>query len=248
MSGVNGVIGRGLMSAGPIRLVLAGADERLRERVHAAIEARPQMFLVGEVIRGDEAISAVAELAPDVLILHMEITGVHACSVTRAALALRPQLGIVVWIALDDSTEVPDEQALWKRHGGVCCCIDDAADHEEITQALLCASTGTTFLSHRLTLWASLTPREHEVLALRAAGWRTAQIARTLKLAPGTVYRHTERICRKLGLARYSEAAEAGRDLGLGRDMDATTDLNIYSRAFHLRREEFYQARRASGL
>jgi hypothetical protein len=86
------------------------------------------MLLVREVVCGEAAISAVAELAPDVLILEMEITGVHACSVTHSALALRPQLGIAVWIALDD-TELPDEQAWWMRHGGVCCCVDDAGNH-----------------------------------------------------------------------------------------------------------------------
>jgi DNA-binding NarL/FixJ family response regulator len=230
------------ISAGSIRIVLAGSDERMREQVHAVLEARPHMLLVSDVTAGEEAIAAVAEPAPDVLVLDMEITGVHACSVTRAALAPPPQLGIAVWIAPDDSTELPDEKARWMQHGGVCCCVDAGADHEEIALALACASAGKAFLSHRLALRASLTPPQHEVLALRAAGRRTAQIARTLKITPGTVYRHTERICGKLGLAGHGEAAEAGRNLGLGRDTDASY------RTFHVRREEFYQAWRASGL
>lgn len=234
------------MSAGPFRLVLAGTDERMRERVHAAVEAWPQMLLVGEVFRGEDAIATVAELAPDVLILDMEIMGVHACSVTRMALELRPQLGIVVWIALDDSTDLPDLKTWSMQRTGACCCVDDGADHAEIAQAMICASMGKAFLSHRLTLRATLTPREHEMLALLAAGWRTAQIAQTLKIRPGTVYSHTERICRKLGLGGHAEAAEAGRDLGLGRDMDATTDLDVYDAVYQVKREEFYRARSAS--
>jgi DNA-binding NarL/FixJ family response regulator len=243
------VIGKGLMGAGPIRLVLAGTDVRMRERVRAVIATRPQLLLVRDVTGGEEAIAAVAALAPDVLVLDMEITGIHAFSVTRTVLALRPQLGIAVWIDLYDSSKLPDWKASSMQRAGACCCVDDAADPAELEQALVCAAAGKeAFLSHRLTLRATLTGREHELLALLAAGWTTAQIARKIKIAPATVYTHTARICRKLGLAGHAEVAEAGRNLGLGRDMDVTTDLDANYRAYHAKREEFYRARSASGL
>ena len=50
------------------------ADVRLREQVHVMVAARPQMLLVLDVTSGEEAIAAVAELAPDVLFLDREIT------------------------------------------------------------------------------------------------------------------------------------------------------------------------------
>jgi DNA-binding NarL/FixJ family response regulator len=185
---------------------------------------------------------AVAELAPDVLVLDMEIRGIHAFSVTRTVLAHRPQLGIAAWIALDDSTELPDWKASSLQQAGVCCCVDDMADHTEVEQALVCAPARKPFLSQRLTLRATLTGREHEVLALLAAGWTTAQIARTIKITPATVSSHTARIGRKLGLAGRAEVGAAGRDLGLGRDLDATTDLYAYYGVYHVKREEVYLA------
>jgi len=241
------VIGKQLMSARPIRLVLAGSDARLREQVCAVVDAQPQMLLDSAVHSGEEAIAAVAELAPDVLVLDMQITGMHACSVTRSVLTLRPQLGIVVWIELADSADLPDEKALLMQRAGACC-VDTAADDTEIEQAIVCASEAKPFLGHRLTLRASLTPREHELLAVLAAGWTTAQIARTFQIAPATVYSHTARICRKLGLAGHAAVAEAGRELGLGCDMDTTTDLDAYYAAYHLKRKEFYRAGCARGL
>jgi DNA-binding NarL/FixJ family response regulator len=233
------------MSVGSIRLALAGSDARLRERVRAVVEARPQLLLVRDISSGEEAIATMAELAPDVLVLDMEIMGVHACSVTRAALSQRPQLGIVAWIDLVDSTELPNLKAASLQRGGVCCCVDTATDtyEAEIEQAIVCASAGKASLSHRLTrratLRATLTPCEHELLALLAAGWTVAQIARTIGIAPATVSSHTARICRKLGRAGRAEIAEAGRELGLGRDIDTATDLDAYYAASHVKREAF---------
>jgi DNA-binding NarL/FixJ family response regulator len=241
------VIGALPVSAGPLRLLLAGSDARLRERMRAVVEARPQMLLVGAVPTGENAVATVAELAPDVLILDMEMAGAHACSVTRSALALRPQLGIVGWIELVDSAGLPDEKAVAMQHVGRCCCVDSGADDAEIEQAIVSAAAGTPVLSRRLLLRASLTPREYEVLALTAAGWTAAHIARTLMIAPATVYRHTARICRKLGLERQADMAEAGRALGLGCDRDTTTDLDAYYAAYQVKREEWYRAWRASG-
>jgi hypothetical protein len=86
------------------------------------------------------------------------------------------------------------------------------------------------------------------VLALRAAGLTTAQIARTLKITPATVQSHTARIGQKLGLAGHAEVVQAGRELGLGRDMNATTDLGAYYAVSYVKREQFYQAKRTSEL
>jgi DNA-binding NarL/FixJ family response regulator len=154
---------------------------------------------------------------------------------------------MVVWIEVDDSTPLPDDQARTMQHAGACC-VDTSADDAEIEQAIVCATTGKAFLSHRLMLRRSLTPREQEVLGYLAAGWTTAQIARALLITPSTVSSHMARICRKLGLASRAEAAEAGHDLGLGCDLAAATNLGAYYAAKRLADKEFYQARRASGL
>ena len=239
------------VSSRPHRLVIAGADACMQERMRAVVRAWPQLQLVGEVSGGGEAIAAVAELAPDVLLLDMEIPGASACSVTRAVLTRQPQLGIVVWIKVLDSTDLPDLKATAMRRAGASGCIDSAAAAQEVAHALVCASLGIAFVSTRLRsralLRATVTPREHEVLTLLAAGWTTAHIARTIGIAPTTVSSHSARICQKMGLAGRAEVAAAGRDLGLGRDLDATTDLSAYYTAAHRRREVFARSDCAPG-
>ena len=74
------------MTAEPIRIVVAGSLALMCDRVRAAIEALPDANLVGEVANGEQTISAVRELDPNVFILDMEIPGVHALIVTRTVL------------------------------------------------------------------------------------------------------------------------------------------------------------------
>jgi len=239
------------MSAGPLRLVLAGADPCLRDWMRAIVHARPQLQLVGDVARGDEAIAVVADLAPAVLLLDIEVTGASACSVTRAVLTRRPQLGIVVWIGVRDSTELPELKAAALQRAGASGCVDSAVDAQELAHAVVCASVGTAYVSNRLRrralLRATLTPREHEVLTLLAAGRTSAHIARTIGIATATVSSHTARICQKVGLAGRAEAAAMGRDLGLGRDLEVTTDLAAYYAASHHRREALARSDCARG-
>jgi DNA-binding NarL/FixJ family response regulator len=209
------VIGPLPVSAGPLRLLLAGSDVRLRKRMHAVVEARPQMLLVGAVPTGENAVAAVAELAPDVLILDVEMAGAHACTVTRSALALRPQLGMVVWIELVDGAGLPDEKAVTMQHVGRCCCVDSVADDAEIEQAIVSAAAGRPCLSRRLMLRASLTPREYEVLALTAAGWTAAQIAQT-SAAPASTRSFSKDSAALASLSeRCGRSARSGKS-GLG--------------------------------
>lgn len=60
-----------------------------------------------------------------------------------------------------------------------------------------------------------ITPREHEVLGLLAAGRSNKEIARLLKLSPNTVKTHTARLYQKLEAARRTQAVLRGRELRL---------------------------------
>jgi DNA-binding NarL/FixJ family response regulator len=229
------------MRDGPIRVMLAGSNDRMRDKVRKAVEGLPEGILVGEATDGQQAISAVLELQPDVVVMDMEISGVHAVEVTRAILSLHRRVGIVVWIDLNERSDLPDEKAAWMRHVGVHGCLDSDAERPEIERAIASAARSEAFLSFRLTQRASLSPREHEILMLVAAGWTNTRIAKARKITPSTVSSHIVRIYRKLRLVGRAEAVARGRALGLGRDIDVTTDLDSYYAGNRAKREEFYR-------
>jgi DNA-binding NarL/FixJ family response regulator len=231
------------MRAGPARVLVAGIDQRMRERVREAIAALPDAHLVGEVESGEQAIMGAKDLQPDVLVLDMEVPGVHAIGVTRTVLSQHPQVGIVVWIALSEGWDLPYEKASWIQHAGACCCVDDKADQTEVEQALMSAARGERFLSSHLRQRAALSLREHHMLSLLAAGWTDAHIAGTLKITRSTVRRHIVRISQKLGIGGRDEAVIRGRELGFGRDSEELTAIGTFnSVAYYKRREEFYKA------
>jgi DNA-binding NarL/FixJ family response regulator len=62
-----------------------------------------------------------------------------------------------------------------------------------------------------------LTPREHEVLQLIAAGQNNAAIARSLFLSEKTVRNHVSNVFAKLQAADRAEAIVRAREAGYGR-------------------------------
>jgi DNA-binding CsgD family transcriptional regulator len=60
-----------------------------------------------------------------------------------------------------------------------------------------------------------LTPREHEILVLIAAGHSNREIAEKLFVSENTVKTHSSRVFEKLGVNRRVQAVQKGRELGL---------------------------------
>ena len=60
-----------------------------------------------------------------------------------------------------------------------------------------------------------LTPREHEILALIAAGLSNKEIAEKLFVSENTVKTHSSRLFDKMDVNRRVQAVQKGKDLGL---------------------------------
>jgi LuxR family transcriptional regulator, maltose regulon positive regulatory protein len=60
-----------------------------------------------------------------------------------------------------------------------------------------------------------LTPREHEILRLIAAGMRNQEIAKQLFISPATVKRHIANVYNKLGVTHRTEALKRAGALNL---------------------------------
>ena len=61
----------------------------------------------------------------------------------------------------------------------------------------------------------SITPREHEILELIAAGLSNREIAEKLFVSENTVKTHSSRLFDKLSAKRRTQAVQIGKDLGL---------------------------------
>jgi DNA-binding NarL/FixJ family response regulator len=68
---------------GTTRVVLADDHESVRRGIRGLLGRAPDIVIVGEAINGKDAIRTVKELAPDVLLLDIEMPGMNGVEVTQ---------------------------------------------------------------------------------------------------------------------------------------------------------------------
>jgi DNA-binding NarL/FixJ family response regulator len=193
-----------------LRVVVADDSVLLREGlVRVLVEAGVQV--VGSYGNADDLLEALPETAPDLVVLDVRMPPTFRDEGVRAAIRareLQPSVGILL---LSQYVEVAYAQELLSSgRGGVGYLLKDrVASLAELQDAVQRIAAGGTvldpevvsqLLGRRHDPLASLTPREHEVMALMAEGRTNAAIARELVIGTGAVEKNVTAIFQKLGL------------------------------------------------
>jgi len=184
--------------------------------------------VVGTASDGDEAVAAARDLAPDVIVMDVQMPGKDGLEATRAVLAERPETGVVVLTMSEE-----DATVFAAIRAGARGYLLKGAEPEEVVRAITTvAGGGVVFgavLAHRIadffasapsaaeSRFPTLTARELEVLNLVAAGLSNAQIAGRLYLSQKTVRNHVHAVLTKLQATDRAQAIVRARDAGLGR-------------------------------
>jgi two-component system response regulator NreC len=196
-----------------IRLLLVDDHEIVRAGLRMLFLAEPDMEIVGEAGSGTDAIRAVAELHPDVVLMDVAMPGMNGIEATRRIKSAHPEMAI---LAL---TMYEEEQYFFEMlNAGASGYIPKRAAPDDLVSAIRVVSQGNVFLyaslarfllhevlpAHDAKADASeseeLTPREREVLTHIAEGKTNREIADVLVISPKTVDRHRENIMQKLNL------------------------------------------------
>ena len=86
----------------PIRVALADDHAAIRTGVRNRLETAPDIVVVGEASDGAEALRMVEELAPDVLLLDVEMPGMTGVEVASRLQARGSPVRILALSAYDD--------------------------------------------------------------------------------------------------------------------------------------------------
>jgi DNA-binding NarL/FixJ family response regulator len=205
--------------------VLIVDDHRLfRSGVRAELE--PLLEIAGEAGAVDEAVGAIAEHEPDVVLLDVHMPDGGGVEVIRRAAArgLRP-----CFLALSVS-DAPDDVIAVIRAGARGYVTKNIAP-EELADAVRRVHDGDAVFSPRLagfvldafagpapqpeTELDALTPREREVIQHIARGYMYKEIALRLEISPKTVEAHVSSVLRKLQLSSRHELSRWAADRGL---------------------------------
>jgi DNA-binding NarL/FixJ family response regulator len=167
--------------------------------------------VVGSYPEADSLLAALADIAPDLIVLDVRMPPTFRDEGVRAAIEarqLQPGVGILL---LSQYVEVAYAQELLSSGtGGVGYLLKDrVASLAELEDAVSRIAAGGTvldpevvaqLLGRRHDPLASLTPREHEVLSLMAEGCTNAAISKSLVIGTGAVEKNVTAIFQKLGL------------------------------------------------
>lgn len=209
-----------------IRLLLVDDHSILRAGLRMLLGAVDDMVIVGEAESGTEAVRAVEELNPDVVVMDVAMPGMSGIEATRQIKQKRPEVAV---LAL---TMHEDEQYFFEMlNAGASGYIPKRAAPDDLIEAIRVVGRGNVFLHATLARFLiqdvlpaqpeeaavedPLTEREREVLTLIAEGLTSREIAERLIVSVKTVDRHRENIMAKLNLHNRVELVKYAISRGL---------------------------------
>jgi DNA-binding NarL/FixJ family response regulator len=199
-----------------IRVLIVDDQSLVRAGFRMILEAEEDVDVVGEAADGIEALTAAAELKPDVILMDVRMPKVDGLEATRQLLDGKQEGPRVLILTTFDLDEYVYEAL---RVGASGFLLKDTPP-EQLVEAIHVVANGDALLSPVITRrvieefvrrppdsvrkpapqLAELTPRELEVLRFIARGLSNAEIAKEAYVSETTVKTHVAHILLKLGL------------------------------------------------
>jgi DNA-binding NarL/FixJ family response regulator len=203
-----------------LRVVVVDDHDLFRTGLKNLLEEQG-VKVVGEAPNGQTAIRLVGDLAPDVVIMDLNMPGLTGVETTRHLVGVAPLTRVVVLTISADDDDVMNAVM-----AGACGYLLKDSSIEDLIAGIRAAAAGESLISPQIaakvlqrlrsqstnedaaeTIRAELSDREIEVLKLIANGNDNAQIARELFISPKTVKNHISNILMKLQIENRIQAA-----------------------------------------
>ena len=196
-----------------IRVLLADDHGVIRDGLGRLIAGLEDIELVGMAVDGEDAVRRSAELAPDVVLMDLEMPELDGIEATRRVLADRPGTAVLVLTSFSDRARI-----LGAIEAGACGYLLKDVTADEVADGIRAAARGESPVDPRaartiLTAQSEpdpaelLSARESEVLVLLVEGLPNKLIARRLEISEKTVKTHLTSIFRALGVTDRTQAA-----------------------------------------
>jgi DNA-binding NarL/FixJ family response regulator len=210
----------------PITVLLADDHKLIRQGMKAMLSSQNDIQVIGEAADGNEALSMVETLRPDVVLLDVMMPNLNGIEVAYQI----HQRGLKTRIVIL-SMHANASYAVRALHNGALGYVIKDADFSEIIAAIRSASIGKRYLSNFIAdeviemLLTNegeksgsidmLSAREREVLQLIAEGNTNTAIANKLTLSVRTVEAHRARVMAKLRINSHAELVRLAVQQGL---------------------------------
>ncbi|HEY8293041.1 MAG TPA: response regulator transcription factor [Thermomicrobiales bacterium] len=207
------------------RLLLADDHRMFRQGLREVIERKTDYLVVGEAGTGREALAQVAALAPDIVLLDIQMPEMDGVAVAKELARTHPAVKIIMLTMYRQ-----DQHLLDAIKAGARAYLLKDADADELIDVIGRVARGEAVLDPAMTLpvldafrrlsdqqedGEALTVREREILQLLAEGLDNRTIATRLYLSEKTVGNRLSEIFAKLGVTNRTQAALVAVERGL---------------------------------
>ena len=203
-----------------LRVLIVDDHDLFRTGLRNLLEEQ-SVQVIGEAATGAEAVRIVREIAPDVVVMDLNMPGMGGVDATRHISAIAPLTRVVMLTISDEDSDVMDAIL-----AGACGYLLKDSSIEELIAGIEAAAKGESLISPTIAakvlqrvratsanpeiatqIRAELSDREIEVLKLIANGKDNAVIAGELHISPKTVKNHISNILMKLQIDNRIQAA-----------------------------------------
>jgi DNA-binding NarL/FixJ family response regulator len=228
-------------AAPPVHVVLADDEGMFRASLRQLLTAPPSVIrdvygvdvgagfdVVGEASSGEETLTVVQSLRPDVLLVDLAMPRMSGLSALRGLQAANASVRTL--ILAGDITRPNLWSAIQLQVAGF---VRKDETTELLFEAIMCVMAGQYWVGQSLMPDLmelirtggrpgnadidpfGLTPREREVLVLVAAGYPNKEIARSCAVSEETIKHHLTRMFDKVGASNRLELARVATQAGL---------------------------------
>ncbi|HVS86338.1 MAG TPA: response regulator transcription factor [Gaiellaceae bacterium] len=120
----------------PVRIVLVEDNDVFREALQLLLGMRDDVEVVAAVGDGGDAVGAVVDHEPDVVLMDYRLPGLDGVQATRAVVAAKPGVAVVGLTASANEHEMETMRA-----AGAVACLTKDRELDEIVDAILEAAS-----------------------------------------------------------------------------------------------------------
>ncbi len=192
-----------------VKLLIVEDEGLFRDMLKITLSSLPNMEVVGAVSDGYTAVQSAGELAPDVILMDIELgSEPNGIDAGRAIRQEHPDIGIII-LSAHKEREYVNLIASEEFFGWSYVLKQTVTDAEALVRAIEGAASGLVVMDpgvvnsmkpRKGSLTAGLTPRQQEVLSMMAQGYNNAAIAEKLVLGTKSVENYINAIYQELAL------------------------------------------------
>ncbi|BAO43804.1 response regulator [Thiolapillus brandeum] len=193
-----------------INILLVDDHVLFRSGIKSILDEQEGMEVIAEAESGEEAVEAVRQSPPDVILMDVNMEGIGGIEATRRVLRLAPDVKVIALTALDD-TPFPNQLL----DAGAVGYVTKGCPADELALAIRRVMRGEHYVCNEVaqrlclsavvnkgesTPLAKLSPREMQVMLMITQGKTTQDISDSLFLSPKTISTYRARLFEKLDI------------------------------------------------